>query len=352
MQKGRNKITSSLLRSLAVKGAPGINYAKLAVVFLIALSPFLSAMPVAADPAQPDSLSIPRIYAQRNLLENGDMGIFFEYNIVYAAPPADPASTTYFLQLMNGTAMLGWVAPVNYHTGGYGVGASSFYFPAATAPTWGATYTIRIIGNPTKFLSTVPSQSFAVPSSAYTTSTAQADNQQELYTHIITIAEDIKTAWESTYLITKAGTTGTILDQDGDNYFKAAMPGIAAMAPLLFAVQTGGSVDWTKEAWTITQATTYEERFNGTWIGQATKDFSGRFNMSSLNFNTFIVCLGILLLIGLSVYYDKNNSPTPGLMAGTCLETCGVLLGAFPMGVAAVITMFCVIFIGAVWWPG
>lgn len=327
-----------------------IKLTRIAVPLLAAILTLAQATPVAAVPAAPDSITLPKMYAFRNLVETGDFSLVFESGINYATPPTITANQAFIFQLLgtDGTTILGTSTPFNYHNSGYGLGASAFYFPAATAPTWGATYSIKITGNPAVFTGTIPSGVFVVTEATYTASTTQDDNQHELYTAVLTIANDLQSSWGSTYVMTTAGTTRTVLYQDGANYFRSAVPGIQSMSPYLFDT-TLVAPDFSLTAWTTGQATTYEERLNGTWIGVAMTEFAGIFDMTAINFNTFIAVIGILALVGLSVYYDENRSPTPGLMAGLPIETCAVLTGSMPMGLPAVLSLCCVIFVSSIW---
>jgi hypothetical protein len=304
-----------------------------------------TAIPVYADPADPDSMDIYAIYANRNLLETGDMLIVFHYDIAYTVLPTEAANQNFIFRLIDtdGTTELGAVRPYPYEDLGYNQGCSSFYFDADDAPTWGETYTIQIAGNPVKF-TVPPVENFTIATSDYTSSTDQDDNQSELAGHILDIAADLEVAWTAT--LTDAGDTGTVLYGAGETYFRSAVIGLQGVAPSLFIVQVGDP-DYTRQSWGTNQATTYEARYNGTWIQAGINAVAGLFHLSDISLSSIIVLIAVVALVILSSYYVQT--PIPGLRASFCAIFCGGVMGWLGMEIVAVITILCGLYLGY-WW--
>lgn len=335
--KGQDKTKARgvLHHHLVGTAAKGAGILALAIILLLLL-----ATPVyATDP--PDSISIEVIYVNRNLLETGDFLLIAHYNIAYTTIPDERADETFTFRLMDtdATTELGAALPYPYATMGYGQGVVSFYFTAADAPTWGQEYYLRVSGNPVHF-DNPPVENFSVLAGDYTLLTDSTANQDQLATRVQDIAVDLEVAWDVTLLSEQ--DTGTFFSSAGEAYFRNAIRGLQAMAADLFFVQTIPP-DFTGINYTTNQATIYQERFDGTWVGDALDDAADLLHVSDEMLVGMGILVGCVALIGVSA--KKMRSVHPGFIASILLSLCGGLLFGYMSGLA-IAGIFFVIYIG------
>lgn len=314
---------------------------KNAIFLIVFLAFLLIATPVYAI-ANPDNVDIPDRYVNRNILETGDMLLYGKYYVNYASVPDKSIDEAFYFQLLDtdGSTILATDIAYNYYNSGYGYGVFSFYFTAAQAPTWSQVYTIRVSGNPSAFTD-IPVYDFTLTLSDYTASTSTEDNQDEIYENVIDLANDLEDAWSVTLLT--SGDTKTVLDADGEQYFRKAIGGLQALAPDLFQINIGDPTYDTYN-WTTNQATTYAERFDGTWIGDAIDDNATLFNINSQMISGgFIVILAIIAMIYSA---SKFNTTLPGFIGGILVVSGGFLMGWVAPAILGIFGILCVLYIG------
>lgn len=321
---------------------------RILVVALIAALLALPVVPVSAT-TSPTSVNIDSIYVNRNLLETGDMLITAQYNIVFAVLPAETVTDLFGFRLFatDNLTEIGATTAYSYPVAAHGLplGLVSFYFSAAAVPAmvWGTAYPLHISGDPAYF-ATPPEFTFYMQAADYSTSTNQSD---DLALHILDIAQTLEADW-GVGLLTQSDV-GTVLSTYGEDYFREAIPGIQTMAPTLFLVQVGDP-DYDERVWSTAQATTYENRFNGTWVGDALTagaTFMG-FTGANKMFGTAIpLVILMLLVIGASAaaFEDADS----GLMSAGVIMLVGVLLGMFPFAMMAVVVLLCAVIDGYIW---
>ena len=288
------------------------------------LSVWTASPAYAIDP--PDDIDIIAKYANRNLLETGDLLIYAHYNLVYASTPSEPVNETFIFRLMSvdGTSELGRTLAYPYADLGYGQGVVAWYFPAATAPTWGQPYIIRVSPNPQAFDDPPAAEQFVMSSGDYSGFTSTADNRAELASRIITIASDLETAWNATLL--SAQDVSTTLSSVGEAYFRGAIPGLQNMAPSLFYVQVfDPDTSGLNRTYNLTQGETYTERFNNTLIGNATAPVSSLFHWNN-QFMTSAIIVG-LCVAAVGVSWAKFNVHEPGMLASLIITMAGFWWG-------------------------
>ncbi len=308
----------------------------------------LPIVPVSATTA-PTSVNIDSIYVNRNLLATGDMLITVEYNIVFAAPPAETVTDLFGFRIFatDNVTEIGAVTAYSYPIVAHGLpmGLVSFYFTAAAVPAmvWNTAYPLHISGDPAYFAAP-PEYTIYMQASDYSTSTNQSD---DLALHILNIAQTLQAEW-GVSLLTQSDV-GTVLSAYGEDYFREAIPGIQSMAPTLFLVQVGDP-DYEERVWSTTTAATYENRFNGTWVGDtltAGATFMG-FTGANKMFGTSIPIVTLMLLvIGLSTWAFEDADS--GLMSCAVVMMVGVLLGMFPFAMMAVVVLLCAVIDGYIW---
>lgn len=309
----------------------------IAVIALMWLIP----VPVSAILLPSSTPTLSPVHANRNLIETGDRLIYAYYTIPYTVTPTVAIDETFIFRFLgtDGVTELGSVLAYPYNDSGYGSGVIAFYFNAADALTWGAAYTIRLSGNPGQF-TVPPTYDFPVPASAWTSLTTQADNQDDVANKILAMALDLEVAWSAT--LTDQTEVGTVLSTTGESYFRNAIPGLQSMAPDLFYLKIENPT-YTNRTWGTNQATTYANRFDGTWVGDGIDAVAGMFKLEfSYIGGAFILIACVFALIA-SV--KLTESPNAGLVNSMLIMIVGVLLGWVPWAIASIVTIMCAMYV-------
>ncbi len=319
--------------------------------------PPLPAIVYSANTSQPDgginACQITSIHVNRNLVTSyNDTAYYFEYYLPYATPPTTLVSQTFMFQLMDAakTNVLATIVPYPFFgTGstGYNKGNALIYSSNSTGLTWGASYYIRISENPPAFLTPV-SLDIAIPTSAYSSFSSQADNQAEMATNVIAMAKNLQDYWGGDPLLSQSAAGATILSiPRGENYYRGAMYGLQVMAPTLFLVQAI-TLDVTSTNWTITQFDTYSINATGSAIDQGITSTATQFGFTPAGIMGYFF-IGILCLGAIIASAKKFNKTTPGYVACAVLLTMGVGMGWFPTAVYAIIFQLMGLYIAYLW---
>ena len=311
-------------------------------ILVVVIVMFLMASPVlAADP--PDSISIDVKYANRNLIEDGDMLFYAIYDIAYAILSDEDIDEIFIFRLVDtdGTTELGSNEAFPFQNQGYGKGLISFYFNAADAAAlvWQTSYYIRVQGKP-GFFATPPDELFIIDLGDYSTSTTQADNREETRNNIISIARILESDWSQT-LLTEI-EIGTVFNLNGEIYFRNSIFGIQAMVPSLFETQIVDP-DYTERTWNTTQQEEYEGRLTGTTMGNSIQGLSDVF---SLDFN-MVASLPILIgsILAIIAAVKMNGKPEAGFLVTVALLIFGGFMGWTPFALIAVFSVVCFLYI-------
>lgn len=327
---GRIKKTSTIISALIIA---------LSLVGLVSQS-------VWADPTVPTNLQFESTKVFHNLIEDDDFLLVLHYNIHYNTDQPDtPANKLFTFRLLDtdGIDYLGSVVPYAYYNSGYDQGCAAFYFPKDEAPDWEGAYIVRISGNP-EYWSTPPLTSHTLTLSDYSQLETQAENQTLLGNYVLDIALDLEINWSTTLLYN--ADLGVVLNSTGETYFRGAIPGLQAMAPQLFAVQTT-TPQYTEEGWTQAQGNAYGQRFAGTWV-QKSLDTIG--DMFSIKWNVIpgMIIFGVIIAMAIWCQMKYGNiKPVP--IAGDILIVGGTVLGWMAPAIMAISTIFLVLFTGYVW---
>lgn len=324
---------------------------RLAILLLIVLATILMAVPAHADTANPDvPPTITRMKVYRNLAESGDQLYIWEAEVRYATPPTTKFSDTFIWQLIDtdGTTILGAVTGYSYNDDGYGFAVYGLYFPAATAPTWGQVYTLRLSGNPTVF-TTPPQYNFSVLASYYFSSTDHQANQAALADEVLELAFDLNHEWGLTgdAILTLEMETETVLSLIGEDYFRGSIRGLQTLAPAAFRFVLE-NLYVPHRSWNNSYVTGLENQYQGSWI-QVAKNASRDFLATDYDLMSIIIMFGLciaLVFINLSLTSDIWNA----LIDITFILTIGARLGAYSLIYLGLIAAVAVIFIGSKIW--
>ncbi len=318
-----------------------------AVVLTLLLAPIIFGAQAEATTNNPDSTpTASAIHINRNLINTGDELIFGEINIPYKTPPDDSADKTYILRILSAdkNTEYGYALLYSYFTRGYNYNVFAFYFDPAHAPTWNVELYLRISQNPAYFSSPVNTD-IDIPTTDYTTLTDPADNQTELAQKLVPIVDEIGNRSGLELLTVSGGYT--ILNGQGELFMRGAINGIQMMAPDLFLVQNL-ALDYTNATWNTTQFDTYENRFNGTWVGDDVTATGEQFGMPPTMIMSFIFTLPLAL--GAVVFTSiKFKHTDPGLMVVALLLIMSVQMGFLPKAVFASIYQACGIYVAYLW---
>ena len=321
------------------------NLARIALALILLATWFIWATPIHATLSNPTSLSLSDIHVNRNLVQSGDMLIYFSYNIAYSSIPTTvPASNSFIFRLYDGTTEIGRNVPYAYNDAGYGYGISAIYFNASNAPAWNGTYTLSLEGNPIQFTSPM-SYSIALSTANYTTLTSVADNQEDVRSNIVTMIQELEVQWNHT-LLTQSSSV-TYLATAGAGYLVYAIPNIKNIAPKLFSASILYPDFTTRNYTTNNLSAQYRERYNGTFIGNFTSGLGSLFGTgASFAGGVLVLILCVACIIFTAV---KMGSALPGFIGAILCQLMCYLMGWLAPGFMGIIGFFFVIYIGY-WW--
>lgn len=213
----------------------------LSVVALVLFVSLAAPVPVSAI-ADPDAtVQVNAVYAYRNVAAYGDALFFVEYYCHYSTLPTETVTEAFKVELyaVDGTTPLGHSHPFAYYRQGYDAGYAAIYFTAAEVTaslTWGAAYTVKMLGIVPPFTVAPTSSAESVVWSTYT---SPEDVHKEFASRVINAAYLLEHSWNlptdgSQSLLTPAAsdvagtsygyTSGTTLSMYGMAYFTHVVP--------------------------------------------------------------------------------------------------------------------------------
>lgn len=201
---------------------------------LLALMGILAvAGPVAAQEAQPTTLSIQEVEAFENVREDGDQLYLILYYIVQTS--TNNVNQLYIFQLRDsGDDELASATAFPYNEQGYGHGVVAFYLEPDDAPTWESAVSVRIMGNPlVSWNGTAPSTTSSLIT--WNTGTTQEMNT-EVSAQILNLATQLELSWAVEMTTTTYGIT--ILSDAGAGYFTRVVPYLSEVAPYVLGQYT------------------------------------------------------------------------------------------------------------------
>lgn len=308
---------------------------------------FLMPSPVYATNPPTSDPTINDISINRNLVITGDVCIYGRYDIPYTSIPSERADSTYVIRLVDtdNVTYKGAVTPYVYFDNGYNDGVFGFYF--ASGIVWGTQYILRISQNPAYFTSP-ESFDYVIGTGDYSTKTSQDDNQVEMASNIITLANYLESIY-TTYTLQEGGPSGgTILAApQGETYFGGAIHGLQTMAPALYLTSVI-PLDYSSTNWTLTQAQVYSARYSTTEMSASENATASQFGVTKdlILSVVFIIplCLGALIIS--TVKFKKS---LVGIMVSSVFLTMGYVLGWVPAAIFATIHQLMAIYTSYVW---
>jgi len=295
----------------------------------------------------PDTLEIVDVYVVRDLLEEDDFFVAVHYNIDYSVTgePTQTAEDLFVIRLLSddGAEQLGAVSPYPFYNTGYSQGLAGLYFDSDESLSWGTSYIVNIAGNPAWY-GTPPTISYSLTGGDYSGLDGQAANQAALATFLIGVFEDLETNWSTTLL--ERTDVGTVLDETGQTYASAAVPGLQALCPDIYFVRAV-TADYSERDWGTDQADLYAARYDDTWVGDGMSAIADLFHVEEqLLGGILFVFLPLILVMILCnrLFFDS----TPALIAAPLIMACGAVMGFFSFGVYAVAVICYALFIGYV----
>ncbi len=301
-------------------------------------------VPVQAETlSDPDgAVSINYLWVNQDLLEDGDMFIFFEYYIPYTTPPDVTADNAFLIRLYDSTntTYLASAKIYAFSDNGYNYGVSSFYFSADDNPGWGEDYYIHISESPVYFTSPTDS-SFALADINYTILDGQESNRIELKDKLIEITEHLTNAWSIALL--DQSDAGKVLSTYGELYYRSAIPQLQYICPDIFLYQVADP-QYTARTWSGDYINTLENQWDGTPYEAGFAAIGGLFGVDTMIIGSAIVVILCIIVVGLSV--RKVISINAGLMDCYPVILISSLFGLFPLAIACFIDFLAWMYLG------
>jgi len=304
---------------------------------LIAL--LLSASPVLAAVAQPDTIAIAEVHAYRHCLEDDDLLVIVKYHLDYTTNPGNSVEYTYLGRLMNGTTQLDAVTPYSYYNSGYDWGIFSFYFSTSDAPAWEGSYTVRLEGNPGLSWDTGTPPLVSIDSITWHATTTQAATEVLLESKILSLADDLSDRWSVT--LTQEVTGGTTLNSAGVQYFSNSISNLQDIVPDVFPTGVE-AVEFTEETHTQSYQTSLLGRIDtGDMLGKARASIA---NLLSVDNNLagailFFAFLGVIIW---AIAYGTGGQVRPVAFILIPLVIMGNLIGLLSLTFTVVIGLLSV----------
>ena len=261
----------------------------------------------AADTLEsPESLTIEDVEVFRNLAESGDSLYVFQYDLAWTSdnfPSTVPASDSILFRLYDSdnTTLKAVDTPYVFSlwdANGYGDGVGAFYFAASdNAPTWGAAVSINIHASPSYFSPSVD-QYYTLTADDYTTSTSQADNQEELYNYVLLLCDRLGTLYSGEGITLKTSSdSGIVLSSYGELLFRGSISGLTTLAPDLFFIQVYIPEQMAVQEYDMTLADNYTARLVGTDFEEGFEDIGNILGGISGTLTAGLIFMGLTLLL-------------------------------------------------------
>ncbi len=297
----------------------------------------LLAQPVAAA----DYQQILSVKVYRNVVATGDRIFLVHYDIHYDTLPSTELAKYYTFRLYDSTgALIGTAQPFGYFHSGYDQGIFGFYFGSVGAPAWDDAAMLTVQGSPAYMSAPFPAVNYGVSVSDYCTATDQATNQAQLASQIIVIARSLEIDW-TVQLLTTVGTRTTLNDA-GVTYFSRSISGIQYMAPTAFAV-SANAPNTTGRAWTDTKATSYDQRYTGTWVATAMTAAGSLFNVEGNLVSGAVILILCTIVVGLCA--KKWQNADAGMAASFIIFLVASLGGFVAWAIVGIATVLAALYV-------
>lgn len=314
---------------------------RLAALMIILAFSLLPGSPSLALESPPDTIVIHDVYAVRNTPNDGDMAIAVRYYIEDDSYTT-PSSQTMFIRLYDtdGTTLIDSVIPVVYFGYGYDNNVCMFYFTESDNLTYGSEFVINIAGSPA-FWDPLPDPvTYTMTVADWSSATSLEANQENMENWVLSAAQQLEYAYPTYSLYGSAGGSN-VLTEDGEAFFRQAMPGIQGIAPGVFLTQFYIP---TAQALAIgdDQASTYADRMNNTDLADgldAIGDLLGTEGSSIAGGVLILACVALCIWC-----IRKDWGIHPAIIGSSIILTAGaVVLGDAFMAVRLVMGLIAAI---------
>ncbi len=299
----------------------------LAVLWLALLLVALIIQPAyAADP--PDSMNIVEVKVFRNLAEDGDRLMVFQWNWDYSdnytgLPPASESILYRFYHTDNTTVLQTATPFVNpyFDSSGYGNNVGAFYFTAADNLTWNGAYNIQVYGLPLHFVAGT-SISRSISTADYTSATTQTTNRAALAAYVLLLCDRFDGYYD--IILKGSSDSGIVLNQYGETFFKGAIPSLQTLCPELFFIQVYIPTPMSVQAYDMSLGTTYTGRLAGTDFKRGLDRLG---TMAGVPGGVLLGLLGCAAVVAFGILTQRKGwGVEAGLIFSLPLAICGALL--------------------------
>lgn len=332
------------------RGIWGSLWTRLAVSLIALFIAFAGYTHIVYAIGQPNALNILSVNVYENVVDTGDMLVVAHYEIVYNVTPPEFISSTYLFRVRDSAGdEVGRAAPQVYFApalnlqNGYGQGITSIYLTAAEATgLFNSNMSYRLEGNPgVAFVGGLPTP-FVTTDETFNTATPVAG---ELRNDLLAIANNLTFDWDeltdyTNVLIHSAG--GTVLSAAAESYFTTAIPGLAQMAPALFASRIVDIAPTPIATFDNSFRNTLVNRLDGTVIGTGLDNLGAAFGSDG---DVARTAVAVLLFLGVFVGTTATNlfgtirPERIGLLTAWGVMVLGAGVGIPPINALAVVAL-------------
>ena len=276
----------------------------LLIVLAVALS---SAIPSRA--ALNDAvITMESIRVFRNLNETGDMLILFHWRWNCDNISDVPASSGVMIDLSLGglavTSTNPYVNPLfvdsvggNITANGYGDGMSSFYSTANPPPQWLGAYIIRIVGVNPPFTAVAP-LNYTLTAADYSGNVSQADSRGDLRNYVMAEIDKLNRVYPAVNL-KETSEEGQVLSDYGEAYFRAVVPYLEVLCPILFSRQLVVPASMPVQDYNMNTQALLTAQISGTDLERGSNRLGALIGVSGgviWGLITFAVCLAVFIV--------------------------------------------------------
>jgi hypothetical protein len=321
-------------------------------VLIMAILPVMMLATTVYAIDEPDSTPvIMEKYCYRNILETGDFFLMIYENTPYATTPDTDYSEAFVWRFMDtdGTSELAQALGYDYNDNGYGYNVIAFYFDADSAPTWGQNYFITLSGTPSAFTEP-PQYTYSIEASDYSSLTDSDAVKAAIASQIIYFANDLDNKWglSTDYSLLLEIETGTVLSICGEAFFRGAIYGVQALAPIAFRLIINNTVPDDRE-WDTSYVTKLKSQHSGTYIEPA-MEAGEDFLDVDYNLMGIIGILAVCVLLIIANWYIGGGNIWRGAIESASPLVIASRMGIFGLGELGLVAALCWLYVSAKVW--
>ncbi len=327
-------------------------FRRTSLVCLIIFLGLVLAVKVLAALADPDTLSVASVTAYSGVLEAGDLLVIVEYDVAYAALPAETITDSFVARFLVDGAEVNAVNLVSFNDRGWGVGIFSFYWDDTAVSTAsiefentnGETYKVVLQGKHTAFVDPPKVEVTGV------TWRDAAETKPLLQQDIADLAQALENnaAWVANEIDLVASSSGhTALTTTGEDYFARAIPNLSAMVPDLFATSLT-----TPEFFERTHGRSAQDSLNTFWDGTPIGDgFTAFADLLEMPESVIKALIGFFILCAVAwIVSVKADSVEMGVMSTPFMLAILTAGSFFQFELAALLTFLGIMLLGWTIW--